>query len=118
MAALTTVADFIESSRRLLQDEMSGAYRYSDASLVEALNFAILEARRLRPDLFIGKFSSLPAYSAQSLGTAVDISPQYRSALLYYVCGHIQMSDAEDATDQRATVFLNKFAAQMQTMPS
>ena len=46
MAALTTVADYITGARRLLLDETS-PYRYSDADLVDALNYAHLDARRI-----------------------------------------------------------------------
>jgi hypothetical protein len=116
MAALQTVADYIASARRLLQDETTGAYRYSDAALVEALNIAILEARRLRPDLFLGRFDALPEYSVGSPAEDVVIDPQFRSAFLYYVCGHVQLSDTEDVTDSRGAVFLSRFTSQLTTL--
>lgn len=113
--ALDTVADYIEESRRLLQDTVA-PFRYSDAELIESLNIAILEARRLRPDLFLGRFDNLPDYTAT--GTTVVMDPQYRSSFVYYMIGRASLRDAEAAQDSRATVFLNKFVSQMLTVQS
>ena len=49
---LNTVADYINDARTLLQD-MIPEYRYDDPSLLRALNVALLETRRIRPDLFV-----------------------------------------------------------------
>jgi hypothetical protein len=43
---------------------------------------------------------------------------QFRSALLYYVMGQVQIRDDEEVTDARASQFLNKFAAQLLTVAS
>lgn len=116
--ALDTVADYLSSARVLLQDTVS-PYRYSDAELVNALNLSLLEARRLRPDLLKGYFrTTIPAYSSGATSTAVVFDPQYRVALLYYICGHAQLRDDENTQDARATIFLNKFTAQMLTIQS
>lgn len=114
--ALDTVADYLAHARVLLQDTVSD-YRYSDAELVENLNMGLLEMRRLRPDLMLATFGgSIPKYSESSTSTAVACDVQYRSALLYYVCGQAQLRDDEATTDSRAAVFLNKFTSQMLTI--
>lgn len=114
--ALDTVNDYIVSARRLLLDEAE-PYRYPTADLVDALNFAFLEARRLRPDLMLSRFrSTLPSYSTGSLATAVDVDPQYRMAFLYFVCGFVQLRDDESTQDQRASGFMAKFIAQLHTI--
>lgn len=111
--ALDTVADYISHARVLLQDTVSD-YRYTDADLVKNLNMGLLEMRRLRPDLMIATFGgNIPLYSELSTGTTVACDVQYRSALLYYICGQAQLRDDEATTDSRATVFLNKFTSQM-----
>lgn len=116
--ALDTVADYLSSARTLLQDTLA-PYRYPDADLVNALNLGVLEVRRLRPDLVKPYFkTSLPTYSVASTATAVPFDPQYRVSLLYYICGHVQLRDDENLQDARATVFLNKFTAQMLTIQS
>jgi len=114
--ALDTVNDYLVSARRLLLDEAE-PYRYPTADLVDALNFAFLEARRLRPDLLLSRFrSTLPSYSASNLSAAVDVDPQYRMAFLYFVCGQAQLRDDENTQDQRAGGFMAKFIAQLQTI--
>lgn len=116
--ALDTVADYISSARTLLQDTVS-PYRYPDADLVNALNMGLLEVRRLRPDLVKSYFrAAIPTYSAGSTGTTVPFDPQYRVSLLYYICGQAQLRDDEATQDARATVFLNKFTAQMLVIQS
>jgi len=117
VAALDTVAKYVTSARVLLQDTYAGSYRYSDAELVLALSFAILEARRIRPDLFLDRFDALPAFTVND-STAVVIDEQYRVAFLYYIVGHAQLRDDENTTDARASVFLNKFVAQLLTTQS
>jgi hypothetical protein len=114
--ALDTVQDYLDRSRALLQDTIE-PYRYGDDLLVSALNLAIMEARRIRPDMFESYLgSALPEYSTASLTDDVDIDVQYRSAFMYYMVGHAQLEDQEDNSDARATVFLNKFTAQLRTI--
>lgn len=111
--ALDTVQDYVDRARVLLLDTVS-PYRYDTNDLVEALNMGILEARRLRPELFKSYFrSSLPDYSSAAMSTAVNIDPQYRVAFVYYICGQAQLRDDENVQDSRAVTFLNKFTAQL-----
>ncbi len=114
MAALDTVAKFVTRARVLLQDTIE-TYRYSDAELVAALSLAILEARKIRPDLFLQAFidgDSLQEFTAND-STVVEIDEQYRTAFLYYMVGHAQLRDDEATTDPRAMAFLNKFTSQL-----
>jgi len=110
MAALDTVADYIHQARVLLQDTVE-TYRYSDAEILAALNFGLTEARRLRPDMFIGRLDAVPFYTDDA--DAVDFDVQYRMALLYYIIGNVQLRDDEDTTDARAAALLTKFVAQL-----
>lgn len=112
--ALATVADYIAQARVLLQDTVE-PYRYSNADVVAALNMCLIEARRMRPDLFLAVSFVVPTYSSASTATAVVIDDQYRMALLYYVVGMIQLRDDEGSSDTRATVFLKTFMGQMTT---
>jgi hypothetical protein len=113
MAALDTVADYIAQARVLLQDTIE-TYRYSDAEIRAALNLGMTEARRIRPDMFIGRLDAVPFYTASE---TVDFDVQYRMALLYYIIGHVQLRDDEDTTDARAAALLTKFVAQL-TQPN
>jgi hypothetical protein len=109
---LNTVADYIKDARTLLQDTIP-EYRYSDPSLLVGLNVALLEARRIRPDLFV--FNLLVNGQVQAF-TAVDdtyvvMEPPFRLALLHGLCGHALERDQEDVQDIRATTFLGLFNA-------
>lgn len=116
--ALDTVQDYVDRARVLLLDEIE-PYRYPTTDLVEALNMGVLEARRLRPDLLKNYFrTSLPDFSTSTMSAAVPIDPQYRVAFVYYICGMAQLRDDENNQDSRSAAFLNKFVAQLITLPA
>lgn len=108
--ALDTVAEYISLARTLLMDESDSPHRYSDASLVLALNLAIMETKKIRPDLLIGK--TIPNFTAVN-SDPVDMDVMYRIPLVYYIIGHAQMRDEEGNQDQRAAGFLGLFRSQM-----
>lgn len=113
---LATVADYVNDARVLLQDTVA-PFRYADADLVTALNTALMEARRLRPDLFVTMTKSftqaIPSFTTPVDGTAVPMDPMYAPALLYYVVGRVQLRDDEMTQDQRSYTFVQRFNAQM-----
>lgn len=113
--ALDTVQDFVDRARVLLQDTIE-PYRYSNDELVGALNSGLLESRRLRPDFYLT--ASIPSYRTDDLSEEVSIDDQYKVAFIYYMVGHAHLRDEEDTTDQRATIYLNKFLAQLQVVQS
>ena len=112
---LTTAAHYVAQTRVLVQDAVA-PYRYSDNEILAALSLGMLEARRLRPDLFVGRADAVPSFIATS--DAVVFDPQYRSALVYYAAGHVTLRDAEASATERSVAFMNKFAAQLQVQPS
>lgn len=116
--ALDTVGDFITRARVLLQDEVA-PYRYETDELIASLNEAHLEAKRLRPDLYLRTFEQdLPDYTVEGDSVEDTIPPEFRRAFLYYIVGDAQLRDDEATQDARATIFLNKFVAQLLTLPS
>lgn len=104
--ALDTVQDYVTAARVLLQDTVA-AYRYPDANYLRGLNFALLEARRLRADLFIG-VTTVPTYATND-STAVAFDQNFRLALIYWMAGHVQLADEEDTEDSRAATFVQMF---------
>lgn len=114
--ALDTVADYISEARVLLQDTVA-PYRYLDTELVSALNIALPETAKARPDLFMGQ-TSFPTYTVAGLTTPVVMDPMYRTALLYYIMGHTQLRDDENVTDQRAEAFFNMARAKLLSLSS
>lgn len=109
---LNTVANYIADARTLLQDKIP-PYRYDDPSLLIGLNVALLEARRIRPDLFVFNLSvngQVQAFISVD-DTHVALEPPFRLALLHGLCGHALERDQEDVQDIRATTFLGLFNA-------
>lgn len=113
---MATIQDCINTARFQLQDELTGAYRYSDDKFVMALNIAFDEAYRIRPDFFIR--IDQPVIIGAPLTTIVPIPRGYFMAFCFYMAGFVQMSDQEDTTDARSAVMLNKFISQLTTPQS
>lgn len=105
-----TVADYVADARTILQDLIPD-YRYHEPSLLTALNAAMLEARRIKPELFVynlevdGQVQSFKVVDE----TYVEIEPQFRLAIVHGLVGHALERDQEDYQDQRATAFLALF---------
>lgn len=112
---MKTVQDFISAARILLQDT-TAAPRYQDSEFQLALALAFDEAYRLRPDMFVKV--EAPLIINQPLTYEPPVPRGYQSAFLYYMCGHVQLRDDEDVTDQRASTFLTKFVGQLMTPAS
>lgn len=114
--ALTTVGDYKAAARTLLQDTYAGSggasYRYSDASLLEALNLAIGEVARLRPDLLFKLLRNGVPYYSNDL-TTVDLDARYATSLLMFITGWAQLRDQEEGQDQRAAGLITKFGQQL-----
>ena len=105
-----TVADYVADARTLLQDLVPD-YRYDDPSMLTALNAAMLEARRIKPELFVYNWEvegQVQAFKAVD-ETYVNIEPQFRLAIVHGLIGHALERDQEDYQDTRATAFLALF---------
>ena len=108
---LNTVANYVADARTLLQDTIP-PYRYDDSSLLIALNITLLEARRLRSDLFVFNLTArgqTQAFIAVD-DTYVEMEPQFRLAILHGLCAHALERDQEDVQDQRMTSYLAMFS--------
>lgn len=107
---LESVQDYIADARTLLLDTIV-PYRYSDPSLLVAFNLSLLEARRLRPDLFVYRYGNrVPSYSSIS-PEIVPIEPQFRKAIVYGLTSHALARDQEDVQDQRSNMFMGVMVA-------
>jgi hypothetical protein len=106
----------VSTVRDLLQDTQD-PYRNTDAKVVSALNIALVEARKLRPDLFIPNLASYtpPGLITDDIGNDVDlpIDPMYSTAVVEYVTGFLSMEDDEFAVGGRAVTLLNRFAQKL-----
>lgn len=108
---LATVNDYLTEVRTLLQDK-TVPYRFSDNDLKDALGFSLMEARRLRADLFPN--GVIPSIDRNSLGTVtVAMDDMYRMALVYYVVGHMYLREEEEGSQALGDAYKRKFGAQM-----
>lgn len=113
---LETVSDYIGDARTLLLDRIA-PYRYDDISLLVAFNLALLEGRRLRPDLFVYKYGNyVPSFSAVD-GQRVNIEPPFRKAFAYGTAAHALARDQEDVQDQRSNMFMDVFSVILTGQP-
>jgi hypothetical protein len=106
---LETVSDYISDVRTLLQDTIQ-PYRYDDPSLLVAFNSTILEARRLRADLFIywHGHDKVPSFNSND-NEEFHMEPPFRLAFVYGTVAHALMRDQEDIEDTRASTFMSAF---------
>jgi hypothetical protein len=132
-----SVADYVSAARLVLQD-MVAPYRYPDSDVVGALNIALVEMGRLRPDMFLDlKYQSPlrkgdiddgfpPAYSltdivanpdgSYSSTAMVPVPAKYAHAVNWFVSGWLQFLDVTDTQDQRAQGFIQKFQMHLTTL--
>lgn len=108
--AMTTVGDVINQARRLALD-VSGN-RYNDDYFYSALNMALLECYRLRPDMFRGTDGLVPQYSAGDVGVVLNVGP-YVPAIVLFIVGMVQLTDDEGNEDPRAVSLMNAFTAKL-----
>lgn len=116
--ALLTVGDLVLRARVLLLDEVE-PYRYSDTDLLASANEACMEAKRIRPDMFLRTYGvTIPQFTALTDTLADKVPEEFRPTFIYYIAGNAHLRDEEETSDQRATSFLNKFVAQLMSLPS
>lgn len=111
---MATFQQIINDARVVLNDVVEDANtitRYTEAQLLGYARAALVDARRLRPDLFLSNLTAaFPAYSATD---TVPIPEEYIVALTDYVVHRAEMRDDEFAVDGRAVVMFQKFKSGM-----
>ena len=116
-----TLNEVVDETRRILQDTVDtapGGFRYENEAYITALNFGIIEMRRIRPDIFVGKYDQpLPKYTIAELdalpATIIALNDQWISPLTAYMAGWIETTDDEFTVDNRAGLFLQRFTTQL-----
>ena len=104
------VSEAITRVRETVQD--LPADRYSDARIIGALNLGILDTRRDRPDLFIGRFD-VDTYQITSTTELFDVPEIAIPPLISYAIGWIEMSSDEYSNDSRAVAMLKKHSGDL-----
>lgn len=99
------VQTVIDESRAVLQDtDAAQGYRYTDNDLLRYVRDAVISARALRPDIFIGQYS-IPIPPSYALADTFPLPDTYLAAVSHYVAGRAEMRDDEFAVDGRAAMF-------------
>jgi hypothetical protein len=105
-----TVADVLGRARLLLQDSVP-PYRYPDTMLLEFLDLALLEARRVRPDLYLGRLrKEVPVVTT---GTVFPLPEAFIPPCVAYVAGMCDLIEEESVAEGRATALIGRFTSQL-----
>lgn len=129
-----TLDDTVLEVRQIVQDTFT-PYRYSDEWVVQVFNTAIRDLYRIRPDAFIGNFTSgvlsanaMNTYSTSDLqvidGTVNATPPSpatpvpfddrlFYGAVVFYIVGRLEISDDQFADNNRAMTLLGAFQQQL-----
>jgi hypothetical protein len=134
-----TATQYVATARLLLQDNVT-PYRYPDTTLVTALNVALDELGRLRPDIWLDLKYHNPIlkgdirdgvpmpYTTNDIsvdssgnynvtqGTVIPVPNKYRVVVDWFVSGWAQILDVADTQDQRAQAFMAKFQQHLTTL--
>jgi hypothetical protein len=134
-----TATNYVAAARLTLQDAVA-PYRYPDEDVVGALNIAMAELGRIRPDILLDLKYMRPIVKGDigdgvpgpyavsdiavnpdgtyntSQGTLVPISVKYTQAVNWFIAGWLQMYDVTDTQDQRAQGFMAKFQQHLLTL--
>jgi hypothetical protein len=106
-----SLQDAIDEIRRILQDQ--DVVRYTAESVVQAVNVALGELRRQRPDLLASRNLASPTspfpYSVGDELELLPIHPMYFMPIITYACGWLEMADDEFANTNRLTLLFTLF---------
>jgi hypothetical protein len=100
-----TMQNVVDKGRIPLND--SAKTRYSDTDLLGYANDAILRVRDRRPDLFIGRWLTLPGGLA--LGDAFPIRDEFFPPVVDYVTSRAEVRDDEFSDNNRVVMLMSMF---------
>src|SRR3954453_16987601 len=105
--ATRTFATLIAEARTLLSDKIptsGGAYRYTDAEMMESVNGAISELRTRRPDLFLplGLRVPVPFYTVADVGADFPLDVSVYTPMVWYLAGRAEAREDTWGNDGRA----------------
>ena len=109
---MATFRNIIDDARVLLNDEMADettVTRYTEAQLLGYARQALVEARRVRPDLFLSNLTA--AFPVLAATDSVPMPEEYHVCLTDYVVHRAELRDDEFAIDGRAAGLYQKFKA-------
>ena len=102
---MATFQSVIDDARVFLKD--ADKVRYTDANLLTYANDVVRECKRIRPDFFLGSYSTV--LSTFALGDTGPIPIEYHQFLKDFITGRAEMVDDEYANESRAVALLIRF---------
>lgn len=109
---MSTLQTIVDGARVLLND--SDKNRYADTLLLQYANEAIAEAKRIRPDFFLGAFKA--ALPTLGLTDTSPIPIEYEGYVKDYVIARANSQDDEYSIDGRASAFMQRFKTGMMSI--
>ncbi len=108
---MRTIGQVVSTARAILQD-LHVPYRFPDTDLYGYVSDAVLETRRLRPDMFADRIHDpVPHYGVGDTGSALPVPDVVFPAVANYVAGRAEIRDAEFSSDSRAAALVLSLAA-------
>lgn len=113
---------------RLMVNDASLPYRNTNDTLIEYLNTALLAVYQMRPDAYIGDFSTgivattvVNMFEDTDLGldpaTLFPLDPRmFYGPVINYIAGRIELADDEFVDQTRSAQLLASFKQQLQGM--
>ena len=102
---MATFQSVIDDARVFLKD--ADKVRYTDANLLTYANDVVRECKRIRPDFFLGSYSTV--LGTFVLADTVPIPIEYHQFLKDFIIGRAEMVDDEYANESRAVTLLIRF---------
>ena len=107
-----TVQAVIDRVQQLLND--ARGVRYPPEQLRAHIVDAIVEARSVRPDLFVDEYT-VPLPDTLLQGDVLPLPDQFFASVCMYVAGMAELRDDEFAVDGRAMTLQQMFARKLTT---
>ena len=109
---MATFQSITDEARVLLNDQVldeSTVTRYTETQLLGYARQGLVEARRVRPDLFLSNLTG--AFPAFAEADTVPMPEEYHVCLVDYITHRAELRDDEFAVDGRASALYQKFKA-------
>lgn len=111
-----TVLDVKTRVRSILKDNVDPE-RYNDTDMLNAINDALLEVRRVRPDLYLKRANFVvPVLVAD--GDKLPIEDTFFNSIVYFTAAYMMFRDDEFSVDSRASQLMAKATGQLLAVAS
>lgn len=116
--------EYLNTVREQLADE-TAPYRYTDITIFRALNVAMGEISRIRPDIFIDLKYQTPIFKGplndgvpglfktNYMSNSVPVPSSLFMPICWYMSAYCQFTDTDDTQDVRAQSFNQKFVGSL-----